>query len=445
MKNSSCSNQGVQTSDVRCPRHNVPLAVENRIIKAVGKKYRVMVGRCPECRNTYISHAIFPASREFSIGSVRYQYLDTLNCVAKEQMAKQAKEINERCKHKEMVRDAARKKNEHLIAAQRARERQKTEEQKVEEYIAKIELAREERKIEIMREQLLCGGKNFAFHAKIVVRDAGITTYCPEDDERLIHVMRADGPGIGFMEGYCCVRCGRLYLPWKSKTGNTYAPPTALPRRSKKPYPKFTGFETEHLKEKTKEDSTDNFKKEMRFDTSAVTLYICKGLIACHRKNHTIVAATGVLADSNGVPIRINVNYCCQCKQYFIDYDEYFHYQKRYGKIMGNFTISHNGLLAPPLDTMASESVMHLCGYTVNQADGLTAMRRHLILAYLMDHGIMGKPDILSHLDFFIRANGSRRNMDVAVSRWSEDANWVRSYHIDDQHHAAIQSIKKYR
>ena len=113
---------------------------------------------------------------------------------------------------------------------------------------------------------------------------------------------------------------------------------------------------------------------------------------------------------------------------------------------MGNFKFSKNGSFSENFGgTLEEESVLHLCGYNVNQTDDMSEGQRHIILEYLIKNHVMNKPEIIRYLDFFISRNGKKRNMEVAVSRWEDDVNWVRNYNMCGQRQANIRGMKKYR
>lgn len=185
-------------------------------------------------------------------------------------------------------------------------------------------------------------------------------------------------------------------------------------------------------------------KSEIKFDSPRRILYICKGTISCTRKNHPIESATGILVGRNDRIIRININHCRQCDQYFLGYAEYRHYRDLYGILLGNLTVTSSGSFSGRYSSMADESPLKLCGYNVSQSDNLTPEERQSILKYLIDHNILAKPQIIDYLNFFINQNQNRSNMEEAVRRWKEDLSWVRNYRILKQNQFFISDIKRY-
>jgi hypothetical protein len=185
---------------------------------------------------------------------------------------------------------------------------------------------------------------------------------------------------------------------------------------------------------------------EVSFDISDRILYICKGTRSCGSNGHTIVSATGVLPDIYGHPKKLNVNYCTNCKIYFIDSKEYRYYRKIYGILLGNFRIDSSMINSYYNNVhLADESILKICGYTVNQNDNLTTNHRRLILANLMDRRIMPKHQIIEYINFFINNAKGKSNMSIPIQKWQSDLEWVRNYKIDYQRSFLIEDIDKYK
>lgn len=192
----------------------------------------------------------------------------------------------------------------------------------------------------------------------------------------------------------------------------------------------------------TNEKPVDN---EISFDNAENVLYVRKGIVSCSKQNHKITSVTGVLVSLSGNPVKLNVNYCADCKIFFIDYSEFKYYRDIYGVLLGNYFIQENfNSASGNYKNLSVESVLRICGYTVNQKDKLTVEQRHLILSNLMDREIITKPRIMKYLQFFINSSKYRDNMKIANQKWQEDLIWVRKYNIDTQKHFRINSIRKF-
>lgn len=278
-------------------------------------------------------------------------------------------------------------------------------------------------------------GLSRSYHAKNVVYIAEIPRSCPNDGEQLDLVKRVlleRGDVTIKTKAWCCFRCRTAYL---------------LTTDQDRIRQKFT-HATQKMQTKNKQPAKVTMASPNNDPTNFAIpqniLYVCKGLISCKMNNHTVEAVTGVLFGKNGEAIKLNTNYCPQCKKCFISYNEYMNYRRRYGVLLGNIKIA-NGSFIPSETELSEESILHICGYSVNQSDNLSIEERHAILQYLIDSKVSSKPEIISYLDFFIRRNGKKQNMEEAVRRWTEDINWVRDYQINRQHHYEITNIQKNR
>lgn len=182
------------------------------------------------------------------------------------------------------------------------------------------------------------------------------------------------------------------------------------------------------------------------FDGPKNVLYVGKDAGACRRKGHHVEAATGILARLDGKPTRMNVNYCRECGVFFLGYKEYCHYRDVQGPLLGNLSFTN---LPMRIDykggTLAEESVLMACGYSVSKESGLSPEERRLILANMLDRGIADKSLIIDYLQFFISNAHNRPNMQLACRKWSEDLDWVRGYRIDRQRHFVVAGIKRQR
>ena len=181
------------------------------------------------------------------------------------------------------------------------------------------------------------------------------------------------------------------------------------------------------------------------FSDKKNTLYILKKTNACQNRNHNVIAVTGILKNLRGFSVKINVNYCENCKKFFINRIDFDEFCKRHGIMLGNFSVKElnfckgfNGRYK-----LADESPLHYCGYNVNKQKGLTESDRHKILANIIDFNIMKKTEIIEYLHFYINNIGNRANMNLAVSKWEDDLYFVNNYRINKQKSYRIDKIRQ--
>lgn len=187
----------------------------------------------------------------------------------------------------------------------------------------------------------------------------------------------------------------------------------------------------------------DAKNEDVTFVDGGETLYVCKSSLSCRRNNHKIISATGMLKAISGKLVPLNVNYCTNCKKYFISYEEYKHYREMYGAILGKLAFSTGDFVSSGFGEMAPESILRMCGYNVNQTENLTERERHAILEGIIDNNIISKYRVMEYLQFFINRSKNSYSLDVAVDRWKDDLDWVREYKLATQKKTVIKNIRK--
>ena len=172
-------------------------------------------------------------------------------------------------------------------------------------------------------------------------------------------------------------------------------------------------------------------------------LYIYRGNIKCKRLNHHVIPATAVVILLNDETIQLNVEYCTNCKKFYLSYDVYEEYRNRYGVLIGNLRFEESGNYSGYYD-LALESPLKLCGYNVGQKDSFSSQQRKFILSSIIHNKIMTKLDVIRYLSYFIKMNGARLGNDLAVEKWREDLRFVQEYNINVQPKTFVSEIKKY-
>lgn len=173
------------------------------------------------------------------------------------------------------------------------------------------------------------------------------------------------------------------------------------------------------------------------------TLFIYKGNIRCHKDRHKIIQATAILHNQSDNEIKLNVEYCTECKKFFLAYTLFEHYREQYGALIGNLRLVKNGEFTGSYE-LAQESPLHIIGYNVGKKDDFTETERHYILARVLYGKIMTKGEIIKYLSFFIHRNGAKKGNELAVTKWKNDLTFVQEYDINIQPRTIISQIKRY-
>lgn len=90
---------------------------------------------------------------------------------------------------------------------------------------------------------------------------------------------------------------------------------------------------------------------------------------------------------------------------------------------------------------LAQESLLMQYGYSVSQNNGLSTTSRQKILAVIIGNKIMAKSEIISYLDFFIRHRSLMGNMEIAISKWETDREFVENYRIGQYTQIGVNAI----
>lgn len=173
-----------------------------------------------------------------------------------------------------------------------------------------------------------------------------------------------------------------------------------------------------------------------------------QAVFKCTHTGHTIQNIDAVLniVDFEGKKkeIKIPAGYCPQCKIYFIMESTYQNLKKQ-GNILCRVSDEKTYVKAGYLNNakLAQESILMQYGYSVSQIDGVTEKQRRIILVNLIDNNILSKSEIISYLDFFINQRAGRSNMELAISKWKADREFVEQYRIGEYTRYGVNAIHR--
>ena len=132
-------------------------------------------------------------------------------------------------------------------------------------------------------------------------------------------------------------------------------------------------------------------------------------------------------------------------QKFFLSYSVYLRYREMYGMILGDLKMLKTEDFNTLEPCLAEESPLHLCGYTVAERMGLLAEDRQGVIAFVINRGIMGKEEVVSHLAWLIDTNEHRENMDRAIMKWKEDLDYALAYDMEGQAKYIISQLERYR
>lgn len=147
-----------------------------------------------------------------------------------------------------------------------------------------------------------------------------------------------------------------------------------------------------------------------------------------------IRATVSVLPKSGGdpYPVEFDAYWCPKCRKYFMGEGTYLNL-KRKGyiccKVIEEKDLGTKRAGDGLYGNLASESILHMYGYTVNQQDDLSEAERRTIISFVIENRIQSAQDIAHLLEWLIAQREGNPRMSVAVSRWRTDLRFVKRYH----------------
>lgn len=186
-----------------------------------------------------------------------------------------------------------------------------------------------------------------------------------------------------------------------------------------------------------------NLSAELPAD-SVVYLYSqkchCSKCASLYGEN-TMVGCTATVQTIRGGIVPVSVMFCRGCGTFFMNYDTYSAYSRKYGGLKFQCRVDKSGLQLKSDIGFAKDSFLSRAGYSVNA--NMPRPRRQGILANLMDDGKATKWEITEKISEFIRLGKKNPNMQDAIKRWEEDIAFVADYDTDSQVKVGQASFKQ--
>ena len=169
-----------------------------------------------------------------------------------------------------------------------------------------------------------------------------------------------------------------------------------------------------------------------------VNEFLVRKSYGTHRANghslEPVRATVTILPRSGGDPrpVEFDGYWCPKCRKYFMTEGTYLRL-KRQGyiccKVVEERDLGTRKAGEGLYGNLASESILHMYGYTVNQQDDLSEDERRTIISFVIENRIQTAQDVAHLLEWLISQREGNPRMAVAVSRWRSDLAFVRHYH----------------
>ncbi|MFB0918461.1 MAG: hypothetical protein QMB63_05265 [Clostridiaceae bacterium] len=184
-----------------------------------------------------------------------------------------------------------------------------------------------------------------------------------------------------------------------------------------------------------------NSELRERFLYSRDKLLVYLGDPICSSK-HRVKCVTAIIPRIEAGFNKINVNYCQDCRKFYILFRDFDRYQEIYGDMVlkiEKFEANYGGIW--DFEDRSDKSIFREYGYYVGKNSKLSKVERQNLLTRLLDLGLISKPELINHLNMLINTNGRQEKNKDANNRWNEDLNFIREYKIDDQDQKMIHEI----
>lgn len=128
-------------------------------------------------------------------------------------------------------------------------------------------------------------------------------------------------------------------------------------------------------------------------------------------------------------PHPLEVYYCPVCGKFYVNYETYFNFYRRYGipplRLFGDSGVGERG---EAFSSLRNQSDLNLFGYNVSGELAENPRLRQAILEDIIDSGNLTKAQVTSHLEWLIRFGKHNAKMQNARDRWRSDLKHIEAY-----------------
>lgn len=122
-----------------------------------------------------------------------------------------------------------------------------------------------------------------------------------------------------------------------------------------------------------------------------------------------------------------NVAYCNECNKYIMLKSDFNKIDNIIACQVIDQTVTQNSE-KDEIEISQKQSLLYQYGYNVKTKDNLSDKQRHLILALVVESGILSRVQISSHLDTLIERGGKIPKWAEATKKWKQDRYYISKY-----------------
>lgn len=126
-------------------------------------------------------------------------------------------------------------------------------------------------------------------------------------------------------------------------------------------------------------------------------------------------------------------SYCDTCKKYTVlksDFDNIDGIVMC--EIIDQTSVSVNNTNGDELEFKQRESILYRYGYNVKSKSSITTEQRHIILASVIEAGILSRRQVIDHLSMLIYRGSKIPSWHEATQKWKNDRMYVQTYRLND-------------
>ena len=141
------------------------------------------------------------------------------------------------------------------------------------------------------------------------------------------------------------------------------------------------------------------------------------------------------------IPVPVTVIHERTTHRYFISDAIYRILQGKYGlPYLRLRTVGRSSGMSG-FSELREHSELFLLGYSVDMTKEMDDQDRRELLCNVIDSGIMAKPEVINHLEWLINTRIGMTNMEIALSKWRSDLEFISGYQMDKQRSIWVDSF----
>lgn len=185
-------------------------------------------------------------------------------------------------------------------------------------------------------------------------------------------------------------------------------------------------------------DTNIELNKSLYNDIPSVGLYsvvvLCNTLkcSSSHKTTDFIAKLPTITPDGELKYINANASYCFSCKRFTILKEDFNKIENVIlCKIIDESSDTKNDSTKDEIEIAQRRSVLFNYGYNTQTKKNLSSKQRHTILASVIEGKILGKREIIDHINTLIERGSKIPSWKAATTKWKEDKEFVSNYQND--------------